>query len=675
MADKIYKMDDNTFNELFRAGEFDLIMLDGGKNLTPQQLKKIKEHGRIQSELKLQEMGAKVASQPGYKEFMMMPLISSMMKQSFAGQSKEPTQQASTPAAAPSVSPPKAKKVSKKKNKKNDPNHSTLGKSPIQNLRAGDSEADLLARIFILQKEEDTFYNKQEKVDAKYRKRVDKDKDRRLEEVIGALNGRKPSKIKGALRKSSDSGLLKYGLIGAVAVGGLLAPRKAFANINLDTIFGNFPKFEGSTEVQKSSSVLDTNMNMGNLNLPKTEYTQDTSGAKKAIEDYYGKKITDSEFDELIRLTHSEAGAKNNKEEQAKIIATVLNRSKKTGKSIHEVIMSPGQFEPASGRQDKITKKWSGPNQAFLQGPTGPTAEKRKESIISSAATILPYVSHKQTQFTAADPRAYDKPGHKIGYLYDLKAQGGEISGGTIFNTPKLGVSETKLAGESGDVIAVGDSLAVGVNGAIGVKDSNKLSKDGIAPAAVLKKIQDIEKESPGYFKGKKVVLGSGAPNTGGNLDSTQIDLINQQITLLKSLGAIPVLLGTGPGSPEKGVNTEGMNDKLKALASTQGIPFLNIGGMFDIKKMDPSMGLHLSPDAYKKISEMVKTGNISLATLQNGVPDLKLANSSSSKNNGGVNNTVITTVVQGSTTVALNNNPYESNRPVMYDVQYGSVT
>jgi hypothetical protein len=671
MADKIRKMDDNTFNELFREGELDLIMLDGGENLTPQQLKKVKEYGRIQYELKLQEMGAKVASQPGYKEFMMMPLISSIMKQSFAGQSKESTQQVPT---APTVSPPKAKKISKKKNKKNDPNHSTLGKAPIQNLRIGDSEADLLARMFTLQKEEDAFYKKQEKIDAKYRKRVDKDKDRRLEEVISALSGKKPSKIKGVIRKASDSGLLKYGLIGAAAVGGLLASRKAFANVNLDTIFNNYPKFEGSTEIQKSSSVLDTNMNMGDLNLPKTEYTQDTTGAKKSIEDYYGKNITDAEFDELIRLTHSEAGPKNNPEEQAKIMATVLNRARQSGKSIHETIMAPGQFEPASGTFNKKTKTWSGPNKAFTQGPTGPTAEKRKESIISSVTTLLPYVSRKQTQFTAANPKAYEEPGHNIGYLYDLKAQGGEISGGTIFNTPRLGVSETKLT-STGDVIAIGDSLAVGVNGALGVKDANKLSKVGDSPSAVLKKIQDIEKENPGYFKGKKVVLGSGAPNTGGNLDSTQVDLINQQITLLKSLGAIPVLLGTGPGAPEKGVHTEGMNDKLKALASSQGIPFLNIANMFDIKKMDPAMGLHLSPDAYKKVSEMIKSGNINLAALQNEVPDLKLASNSPTKNRGGVNNTVITTVVQGSTTVALNNNPYESNRPIMYDVQYGSVT
>ena len=672
MADKIRKMDDNTFNELFREGELDLIMLDGGENLTPQQLKKVKEYGRIQYELKLQEMGAKVASQPGYKEFMMMPLISSIMKQSFAGQSKKSTQQVPT---APTVSPPKAKKISKKKNKKNDPNHSTLGKAPIQNLRIGDSEADLLARMFTLQKAEDAFYKKQEKIDAKYRKRVDKDKDRRLEEVISALNGKKPSKIKGVIRKASDSGLLKYGLIGAAAVGGLLVSRKAFANINLDTIFNDLPKYENPDEIQKSFPI---------FNLHKTETSPKnisdftgligreaagfdtlvmTSGPKVSTD----KKLTEMKVSEVYKL----------QDEMIKkgYPSTAVGKFQITKGTLQGWMKQEG-LDPEKTVYNEETQK-----RLMMRGVKNAGLEKYQKGEMSAEDFQIGLAKTWAAIPVPRDMEVRDEFGYRKlkkgqSYYAGVGKNAAYIAQADVSKVIE-GAKSTSMANlpSGDDVIAIGDSLAVGVNGALGVKDANKLSKVGDSPSAVLKKIQDIEKENPGYFKGKKVVLGSGAPNTGGNLDSTQVDLINQQITLLKSLGAIPVLLGTGPGAPEKGVHTEGMNDKLKALASSQGIPFLNIANMFDIKKMDPAMGLHLSPDAYKKVSEMIKSGNINLAALQNEVPDLKLASNSPTKNRGGVNNTVITTVVQGSTTVALNNNPYESNRPIMYDVQYGSVT
>ena len=74
------KMDDVTFNELFEADELGLLLIDGGIDLTPEQLKKVKLRAKELSQEKLEEMAYKVSSQPGYKEFMTLPLLSSVLK-------------------------------------------------------------------------------------------------------------------------------------------------------------------------------------------------------------------------------------------------------------------------------------------------------------------------------------------------------------------------------------------------------------------------------------------------------------------------------------------------------------------------------------------------------------------------------------------------------------------
>ena len=50
-------MDDKTFNELFEAGELGLILMDGGFELTPQQLAKVKEKSKEESKQKLERQG------------------------------------------------------------------------------------------------------------------------------------------------------------------------------------------------------------------------------------------------------------------------------------------------------------------------------------------------------------------------------------------------------------------------------------------------------------------------------------------------------------------------------------------------------------------------------------------------------------------------------------------
>jgi murein DD-endopeptidase MepM/ murein hydrolase activator NlpD len=405
MADKIRKMDDNTFNELFREGEIGLILLDGGKNLTPQQLKKVKEYAKIQSELKLQEMGAKLASQPGYKEFMMMPLISSIMKKSSIDKKVDATT-SNVPIS------PQTTKIKKEKTKKKDINHSSIGPGPILNLRPGDSDTDIFARIYLLVQNEQLYYKKQSKIDKKYRKQMDDDKERRLYETIDAFNGKRPSAISGIARKISRSGLMKYGVIGALGVGGFLASKSALANINFDTILKDvMPDLPGMPKLP-------------GFNDDDFESVSDDD-ARKSAENYLGRAMSDEEYDELIRATSAESGPKSNKKEQAGVMATILNRARDKNKTIPEILREKNQFQAVTG-----TEKKPGESVQFKQGPS----EERRGDILSAATTILPGVSKEQKFFAAESDKAYG-PGTSTTLRNNLRDEGGTVEGGTRFQT------------------------------------------------------------------------------------------------------------------------------------------------------------------------------------------------------------------------------------------------
>ena len=57
-------MDQKTFDELYKEGELGLILMDGGKNLTKEQMQKVKAKAKRQSEERLMEMAAELAGKP-----------------------------------------------------------------------------------------------------------------------------------------------------------------------------------------------------------------------------------------------------------------------------------------------------------------------------------------------------------------------------------------------------------------------------------------------------------------------------------------------------------------------------------------------------------------------------------------------------------------------------------
>lgn len=148
--------------------------------------------------------------------------------------------------------------------------------------------------------------------------------------------------------------------------------------------------------------------------------------AKASAEKYLGKAISDDEFSALIKATHAEAagGKQASQQEQAMIMASVLNRARTDKGGIMGALTAKNQFQSVTG-----TANAPGPSQQYLQGP-----EKDRLQSIEGATKLLENISTQQKNFTAADSAAYG-PGTNISYRDKMLAAGGTTIGGTVFQT------------------------------------------------------------------------------------------------------------------------------------------------------------------------------------------------------------------------------------------------
>jgi hypothetical protein len=148
--------------------------------------------------------------------------------------------------------------------------------------------------------------------------------------------------------------------------------------------------------------------------------------ARTKAESYLGRKIDDAEFSALIKATHAEAagGKQASQQEQAMIMASILNRARDKKASVVDVLGEKNQFQSVTGTAFK-----RGPSQQFLEGP----GKDRLQSI-EGATDYLDKISREQKNFTAASSGAYGL-GTNIGYRNRMIASGGTQIGGSIFNT------------------------------------------------------------------------------------------------------------------------------------------------------------------------------------------------------------------------------------------------
>lgn len=146
--------------------------------------------------------------------------------------------------------------------------------------------------------------------------------------------------------------------------------------------------------------------------------------ARAAAEEYLGTKMSDQEWNYLLRATTAEAS--NNSKEQAYVMGVILNRTRmgNWGNNVISVLRAPSQFQAVTG-----TRYDPGPSANFTRGPTS----GQLANIVDGVINILPQVPKDLKYFTAASSAAYGA-GTNIGFRDRLIANGGEKIGGTIFS-------------------------------------------------------------------------------------------------------------------------------------------------------------------------------------------------------------------------------------------------
>lgn len=182
---------------------------------------------------------------------------------------------------------------------------------------------------------------------------------------------------------------------------------------------------------------------------PDTNFKAENGAARESAEKYLGRKMSDTEWSELVKVSNAEAG--KNQMEIAGVVASVLNRTRDSkGKTVSEVIREKNQF---SSVRDNVP--------GFVNGPEA----KRAESIYGSITNHLDKWDKKQKDFQAANPAAYNTPGDGGRGAEKIQAklqQGFSQTGASIFNTKPSGVDTDAKSGAKVDGIPSGDITALG---------------------------------------------------------------------------------------------------------------------------------------------------------------------------------------------------------------------
>ena len=299
-----------------------------------------------------------------------------------------------------------------------DAKYSAVSPGTVEKLKINESESDILANMYNFMAKNYKRDLERMKKDKKYRKDVEDFEDIKNKELVSGLGkkNKKEKETKGATKGFSVGSLLKGGLKAGLAVGGLFLVGKAFAKMSEFDIKDAIPDI---TKIFKEPEKETT----GTTGTP----VMGGENARKTIESYYGKPITDKEYDLLLRTVGAEADS--DKIGIARTMATILNRAKQGGEfgeGIEGVIMKKNQFQAATG-----TKINPGPSEQFKKGPSG----KRLDQIEESVSDVLPNVPRNQLYFTATNLKAYG-PGTNPEFMKSPIFAEGAKFGGQIYNAP-----------------------------------------------------------------------------------------------------------------------------------------------------------------------------------------------------------------------------------------------
>ena len=157
----------------------------------------------------------------------------------------------------------------------------------------------------------------------------------------------------------------------------------------------------------------------------QTNFKAENSEAKKAVENYLGRLITDLEWSQLVSATYAEASG--NQTERAWVMAVILNRTRNSGKSITDTLTAKNQFQSVTGTSADGNR----PSPNYVNGP----GMKDATSIYGAAVNILSQVPKNYIFFTSNNEAAYG-PGTNIQFLFKLRNNiASKIIGQTVFST------------------------------------------------------------------------------------------------------------------------------------------------------------------------------------------------------------------------------------------------
>jgi hypothetical protein len=229
----------------------------------------------------------------GVEDMMDNPIMSAVTPSAF--KSNPARKQAQQPQEAEQTDTSAKSEEKKEPVRKKDPKRTTINSGPSRILRSGDSESDVLGKMFNFMNEQYDFEKKKVKADKKYRKQLDKQKDNFLDETIEALTSKKVSGIKKLGRKVKKSGIGKYAGVGLLGLGLFAVAEKALANVDWKSMLPDFMKFDmGTGDVSELGNIIGKLESGGDYNKLVTA----TSGKGITPE----KPLTEMTLDEISKL-------------------------------------------------------------------------------------------------------------------------------------------------------------------------------------------------------------------------------------------------------------------------------------------------------------------------------------------------------------------------------------
>jgi hypothetical protein len=169
-----------------------------------------------------------------------------------------------------------------------------------------------------------------------------------------------------------------------------------------------------------------TNQRLTSADVQEILQGEEPLQARSQAEAFLGRKMSDSEWNNLVAATVAES-LPNSPQEQAGIMAVILNRVKSSQypNAVNEVLLQPNQFQAVTG-----TRNNPGPVRNF----TNPD-ERQMASTIRGVNQYLGTMSPNWLNFTSNISAAYG-PGTDITFRDTVRnSNDSRIIGGTVFGT------------------------------------------------------------------------------------------------------------------------------------------------------------------------------------------------------------------------------------------------